>query len=977
MTASTAHVLVVEQSPQAACLRVRGMLGNARLAERIAAELASAGITARCSSATGWVRLRVGGASSTVERVCTRIEALLEADALVSRQPPRQRPPRRPARAPVTAQVATKPSDGHVGPVARAFRRHASSPAGLATAEARRRLQRHGPNALGDIPQRSDADLLRAQFSSLPVALLGGAAGLAAASRAWLDALAIGGVIGTNAAIGFYTERQAERTVAGLRQLAPTTALVLRGGRQQSIPAEDIVPGDVLVLAPGQRVAADARIFEAHRLSTNEAALTGESLPVRKAPRADLPADCPLSGRVNMVHMGTIVSGGSGLALVVATGERTEIGRIRALAGGASAPRTKLQDDLDRLGAQLALAAGAACGGILALGLLRGGGLLPVLRSAISLGVAAIPEGLPTVATSLLATGIRRMQRHGVYARELGAIENLGAVDTVCLDKTGTLTQNRMSVAVLACGPRRWQPDASGQWSGLHELPPGFLDVLVLCNEAQRHVEASSGSATELALLDLALAAGVDIEALRRQRPRRALKQRSEHHPYMVSLHREGPRRHLLAVKGRPQEVLERASTWHDGERIRTLDARTRKRLLAANEALSGQGYRVLAVASGSQSSSKLAETGRLTWLGLVALADPLRPGVAETLAAFARAGIRPVMITGDQPGTSAAIARQIGLVPPGVLADAGTLPEDARQLGDIAEAASAFARATPAMKLELVRALQARAHVVAMTGDGINDGPALKAADVGVAMGGAGTDFAHSMSDLVLRGDAPEDLLLAIGEGRTAYLNVRKAVSYLLSTNLSELMTVALTTALGLPEPFDPLHLLWTNLATDISPAIALGLEPAEPGILGRKPFAREAALISREDWPALARDASRITLATLAVYGQAVARRGAGPQARTQAFMTLTLAQLVHAFSARSEAPISPATLVHNRTLAIAILTTILAQLATAAPPLRGLLRTAAPRGTDWLAIAAGALAPTLLREIGKRRRARESAA
>ncbi len=970
-------VTLVERSDAAAVLRVRGLLGNPALARRVAADLDAGGLSARCSAATGLVRLRTMAAPTAVVCAIDRIEALLDSDPCTPRKPPRPHRPPRASLQPAHAGQPSAASTEHAGRMSTCFVRHRSRVGGLSADESRRRLTQLGRNALGEIPERSDAELLRAQFTSLPVALLGGAAGLAAASRAWLDALAISGVIGTNAAIGFYTERQAERTVAGLRQLAPTTALVLRGGRQQSIPAEEIVPGDVLVLAPGQRIAADARVFEAHRLSSNEAALTGESLPVRKAPREDLPAECPLSARVNMVHMGTIVSGGSGLALVVATGERTEIGRIRALAGGASAPRTKLQDDLDRLGAQLALAAGVACGGILVLGLLRGGGLLPVLRSAISLGVAAIPEGLPTVATSLLATGIRRMQRHGVYARELGAIENLGAIDTVCLDKTGTLTQNRMSVAVLACGPRRWQPDTTGQWSRLHELPPGFLEVLVLCNEADRQGDQASGSATELALLDLALAAGLDIAALRRQRPRCAFKQRSEHHPYMVSLHREGPRLHLLAVKGRPQEVLERASAWHDGECIRPLDARTRKRLLAANEHLSGQGYRVLAVASGSQSGSKLAETGRLTWLGLVALADPLRPGVAETLAAFARAGIRPVMITGDQPGTSAAVARQIGLVPPGLLADAGTLPEDSRELGDIAEAASAFARATPAMKLELVRALQARGHVVAMTGDGINDGPALKAADVGVAMGGAGTDFAHSMSDLILRGDAPEDLLLAIGEGRTAYLNVRKAVSYLLSTNLSELMTVALTTVLGLPEPFDPLHLLWTNLATDISPAIALGLEPAEPGILGRKPFAREAALIGREDWPALARDATRITLATLAVYGQAVARRGAGPQARTQAFMTLTLAQLVHAFSARSEAPISPATLVHNRTLAIAILTTILAQLATVAPPLRSLLRTAPPRGTDWLAIAAGALAPTLLREIGKRRRARETKA
>jgi Ca2+-transporting ATPase len=538
---------------------------------------------------------------------------------------------------------------------------------------------------------------------------------------------------------------RAERTISALRKLAPRSAIVLRDGQEMQVPAREIVAGDVLVLKPGEAVAADARVLESHRLSANEAPLTGESLPVRKEPIDRLAAVTPLAERRNMLHMGTVISGGTGRAVVVATGERTVLGGIRALAQTTEAPRTRLQTELDGLGKRLAIGASGLCLGVFAIGALRGRPLLPLLRTAVSLGVAAIPEGLPTVATSLLAAGIRTLQKRNVYARSLDAIENLGAVDVVGFDKTGTLTQNRMSVASVVIGRSRVARHAKTKW------PADLVLVCALCNDVERaNGSGWQGSSTEIALLEL-IEPGVDVDALRRRHRRLAIKQRSEHHPYMVTLHSAAHGQCLVTVKGRPQEVLERCTTWFDGRRVAPLTAATRRHLLAENDALAALGQRVLALAIKRHTKRTLGETGALTWLGLVGLADPLRPGIAKSIARFRAAGIRPVMLTGDQIGTARAVARAAGLDGAAQVVDAGALPEDAQQLGEVVDRAAAFARSSPAMKLQIIRALQDKGHVVAMTGDGINDGPALKTADVGVAMGASGTDFAQAMSDLVL----------------------------------------------------------------------------------------------------------------------------------------------------------------------------------------------------------------------------------
>jgi Ca2+-transporting ATPase len=864
----------------------------------------------------------------------------------------------------------TRPAH-HAGDLASVLGRLGTEPArGLEGSEAAARLGRDGPNEIRDVTARPDLEILADQFSSLPVALLAGSAVLSLATRARGDAAAIGLVLAANAGIGFFTERQAERTVSALRKLAPRAACVVRGGRLLTVPARELAVGDVLVLEAGDPVAADARVIESHRLSANEAALTGESLPVRKEPCNGLAESLALGERRNLLHMGSVISGGAGRAVVVATGERTALGEIRALAQAAEAPRTRMQLELDDLGRRLALGASACCAAVFAVGLLRGRAALPLLRTVVSLGVAAIPEGLPAVATSLLATGIRTLQKRNVFARRLDAIENLGAVDVVGFDKTGTLTANRMTAARAVIG------GALIDLSGVATLPADWLAVCALCCDVEARAGGGwSGSSTEVALVELAVSGGADVPALRTAHPRLEVKQRSEHHPYMVTLHAAPDGRAIVAMKGRPAEVLERCTQWFDGARVAPLTKATRGQLLEANDALAGAGQRVLALAIKRQKSQVLGVTGGMTWLGLVGLSDPVRPGVASSIARFRRAGIRPIMLTGDQPGTARAVAREIGL-DAGRVADMAAQPEDAAKLEALAVENATFARTSPAMKLQLIRALQARGHVVAMTGDGINDGPALKSADVGVAMGVSGTDFALAMSDLVLQDDHPDGLLHAIAEGRTSYLNVKKAVRYLIATNASELGLMSLSALAGLPDPLDPLALLWTNLITDVSPAIALGLEPPEPDVLERPPFPRAQGLLDRSDWRTVAVDGSLLTAASLAAFLYGYRRYGDSPRARTIAFAALTSAQLLYAMSARSEAPLGrlrEGGARRNVWLTRTVAASLGAQLAAVLlPPLRSALGTVPLSLGDLAVVATATGAPVLAREALKRARA-----
>jgi Ca2+-transporting ATPase len=854
---------------------------------------------------------------------------------------------------------------------------------GLSTADAQRRLMLHGPNRLAEAKPRSGLRLFLHQFASAPVAMLGLSAAISVATGGIADAVVIVGVVLINAAIGFVTESTAERTIHALGKMRPSRARVIREGRELEIPGEEVVVGDLLVLTPGSYITADARLMSSNRLTVDESALTGESLPVDKQADFVTPHDAPLADRKNMLHMGTIATGGSGRAVVVATGKQTEIGLIQSLVGEVHPPQTPLQKRLDDMGTQLALLSGGICALVFGVGLLRGYAWLQMLTSSISLAVAAVPEGLPAVATTTLALGIAKMQREHVLIRKLAAVESLGSVQVICLDKTGTLTLNRMKVVTIQTATRtvsvacdRFEADG-GRIEPLAQAElRSLLQMVCLCSEVRLTGSGLRlqlhGSPTERVLIEAAMNAGEDVAALRARHPLLRTVHRAEDRPYMMTVHEAGDGRSLFAVKGSPADVL-RLCRWRQRDgRLEALDNRLRGDIIERNGRLAGEALRVLGVAYG-YAESRDAPAPPLIWLGLIGMEDSIRPGTAELMAEFHRAGVQTVMITGDQSATAYSVGKRLGLSgdQPLEIIDSTSLDKlDPEILKGVIKNTSVFARVSPAHKLRIVQALQEAGHVVAMTGDGINDGPALRAADIGVAMGEQGTDVARSVSDVVLEDDDLRTMVAAIRQGRTIYSNIRKSLRFLLSTNVSELEVMLVTTALGLGEALNPIQLLWLNLMTDIFPALALALEPAERDVLKQMPRDPKEPIIRRDDVLRLLKESSLITAATMGVYGYSVARYGAGPQAATNTFMTLTLAQLFHAVSCRSE----ETTVFHrdrtsNPYLASALAASVALQaLAVVAPPLRGLLRLSPLMLADLAVIAAGAGLPFLLNETTK---------
>ncbi len=893
---------------------------------------------------------------------------------------------RKPAPTPAAARASRHA--WHAMPLETVLKELDAGQTGLDHNQVETRLRRFGPNLLPEAERRSELAMLAGQFASLPVLLLGASAVISVATGGAADAVVILGVVLINAGIGFFTERQSERTINALLQGPALNAKVLRDGVVRTIPAGELVPGDVIVIEPGTQIPADARLFTADQLSVDESALTGESLPVAKSPSATCLADTALGDRIVMLYKGTLATGGSGQAMVVATGSATEIGLIQQLASEAHAPDTPMQRQLDQLSTQLALISGAVCAGVFGFGLLRGYGLLPMLKSSVSLAVAAVPEGLPTVATTTLALGIREMSKRNVAIRKLAAVETLGSVQTFCMDKTGTLTENRMRVVSVVDGLTRHRV-ARGRFEDLEdggesERLRRLLEVIVLCNDTQLNGEGEppslDGSPTEIALVELALLRGVDVAALRRTLPRLDVHYRAEARPWMTTVHARPEGRRLVAVKGSPAEVLAMCGSILRDDGLHPLDDETRVQVLAHNEAMAGEALRVLGVACADIGEGEDENNAALTWLGMVGMADPLREGIPDLIKRFHAAGVETVMITGDQSATAYAIGRELGLANGGPLQilDASSLEKvDENLLAALVRKVHVFARVSPKHKLRIVQALQRSGRVVAMTGDGINDGPALKAADIGVAMGGSGTDVARSMADVVLEDDNLHTMTTAISQGRTIYANIRKSVHFLLATNFSEIELMLAGIALGMGQPLTPIQLLWINLATDIFPALALAMERAEPDVMDLPPRDPREQIITRGDLGRISLESAMITAGTFGSYLLALGKLGA-PQAGTVAFTSLTLAQLLHATSCRSERHglFSRGRLPSNPWLNTALLGSAAIQLALPyLPPTRALFGLS-PLGPAGLALSlAGAAAPLLVNEAIKELRRRQS--
>jgi P-type Ca2+ transporter type 2C len=655
---------------------------------------------------------------------------------------------------------------------------------------------------------------------------------------------------------------------------------------------------------------------------------------------------------------------------VVATGARTQLGLINAMVGQARAPTTPLQRQLEQLGRKLVVLSLGICGVVFALGLLRGYGFLPMIRSSISLAIAAVPEGLPAVATTTLALGIGAMRRRKVLIRQLSAVETLGALQVICLDKTGTITLNRMKAVSVAAGTDG-DPDAP-------ELPT-LLKVAVLCSDAAiEETEGRfvvNGSSTESALIALAAEHGLDVKALRRSHPLIGIEHRTERRQFMATTHRSVEQdTTLVAVKGNPTEVLSLCASRMEHGRSRRLTEADREAVRAENDRMGDAGLRVLGMAYREGAASDEDPHGGLCWLGLVGLADPIRPNTRELIASFHDAGIRTVMITGDQPATARAIAKELGLNGAGALdvVDAEALGRmKSERLREIALKAPVFARVSPRHKLEIVRALQSAGQVTGMTGDGMNDGPALKAADVGMAMGDNGADLARQTASVVLQDDELSTLLEAIRQGRTIHGNIRRSIRFILATNLSEIIVVLVATAGGLGSPLQPLQLLWINLISDVFPCLALAVEPPEPDILRRPPRDPREPIIPAAEVSKVAGDAAIISASTLAAYGYGLARHGAGPQAGTIAFTSLVVSQLLHAWSCRSEryGAFTGEALPPNRYLDAAVLGSLALQAAALfIPGLRSALGLGRLSLLDGLVAGLGGIVPFAINELRK---------
>jgi Ca2+-transporting ATPase len=869
-----------------------------------------------------------------------------------------------------------------------------SPDSGLNPEDVRARRRRFGPNRLHVRDRRPAWAILLDQIKNLIILLLAVAAGVSFAFSQWLDGLAIGIAIFLNVAFGFFTELRATRSMEALQRMSRVTARVRRNGEKSRIPSEKLVPGDIVEFEGGDLVPADIRLVEASRLKTDESALTGESVPVEKQIEALKPETSPAE-RSNMLFKGTAVSAGSGRGVITATGMDTELGRIASLSEAAEGEETPLEKRLNRLGYRLVWMTLSIAGVVVISGMIAGKELFLMVETAIALAVAAAPEGLPVVATIALARGMQRMLRHNALINRLSAVETLGSTTVICTDKTGTLTQNHMTVIQILvgseasdtisfrlkdteAGQKFIQDEDTGQPASKERLTE-ILKIVALCSNASLN-DTSDGSEPmgdpmEIAILEAARRVELDRESLLKSLPEIREEAFDRSVKMMATFHQENGS-FQTAVKGAPESVLNSCTAIRTSDGDHELDNESRDFWLAQNRKLAQDGLRVLAAATKNCESQEADPYDDLVFIGLLAMQDPVRQGVSNAIADCRKAGIDIVMVTGDQPETARSIGREAGL-----LSDddhqvvSGERLEDTDDLSekDRAELLESriFSRVTPEQKLNLIELHQNNNQIVAMTGDGVNDAPALKKADIGIAMGQRGTQVAQEAADMVLKNDAFNTIVTAIRQGRAIFENIRKFILYLLSGNVGEILIVAVAILAGWPLPLLPLQILYLNMIGDVFPALALAMGAGDHQSMRQPPRDPNEPIMTRSHWIAIGGYGVLITVCVLAAYALAFHWLDAETdRAVTVSFLTLAFARLWHVFNMRA----AGTSLIRNPITtnpfiwAALVLCTALLLCGTYVPGFSLILGMVAPGPKGWMLIAGFSLIPLILGQIAK---------
>lgn len=783
-----------------------------------------------------------------------------------------------------------------------ALRGMESSHGGLSSGQAEVRCGQFGENVLQEHAGKKIWQVFLEQFQDLLVLILIVAAAISVLSGSGESAAVIFAVITMNAVLGTIQHEKARKSLESLKKLSAPVAQVLRDGKSQEIPVAKVVPGDIVLLDAGSLVAADGRLLECYNLQVNESSLTGESLPVEKRAGVEDVAGIPLGDQYNMVFAGSLVTGGRGVFVVTATGMETELGKIARLMNMAKEKKTPLQVSLDQFSTHLAALILGICVLVFGLSLYRGTSVLESLMFAVALAVAAIPEALGSIVTIVQAMGTQQMAREHAIIKDLKAVESLGCVSVICSDKTGTLTQNRMTVEQVLVDGRVLQP---GQLRLYDPVQRYFLYGAVLDNDAVVQGDVCTGDPTEAALLAMALRADVSPEALRREMPRLGELPFDSGRKRMSTLHWcDGIC--VLFTKGAPDVLLERTDQILTKSGVRPMTPEQKKQIRQQNESWAAGGLRVLAVAYRpleQMQACSLELEDSCIFLGIAAMLDPPRPESKPAVLTAKKAGIRPVMITGDHPVTALAVAEKTGILEAGDLAVTGPGLDQMTdgELDRKLEYISVYARVSPEHKIRIVEAWQRQGRIVAMTGDGVNDAPALKKADIGVAMGIMGTEVSKDAASMILTDDNFATMIKAVANGRNVYRNIRNAVQFLLSGNMAGILCVLYASILALPMPFAPVHLLFINLLTDSLPAIAIGMEPQEEGLLDQPPRDPKEGILTAAFLLRLVLQGMLIAVSTMTAYHVGMDTGGAGT-ASTMAFSALTLARLFHGFNCRS---------------------------------------------------------------------------